>query len=86
MSFFFGGEKELLNVNSSVMPPGAEMPSLFQVCCWSDGSVVEGGVLAGILIFCFASWPCPLRQEEGEKKPCPVFRRKTKSGKDGRDE
>lgn len=54
--FFFAGEKELLNVNSSVMPPGAEMPSLFQVCCWSDGSVVEGGHWQVFSYFCFTSW------------------------------
>lgn len=43
-------EKELLNVTSSLMPPGAEMPSLFHAYCLLLVSWNAFGLLAGILI------------------------------------
>lgn len=41
----WGRKKELLNVNSGLMPPGAEMPSLLQVRCRSDGATGRIGRL-----------------------------------------
>lgn len=41
----WGRKKELLNVNSGLMPPGAVMPSLLQVRCRSDGATGRIGRL-----------------------------------------
>lgn len=44
------GKKELLNVNSSLMPPGAEMPSLSGLL-FAAGRTDVFGLLAGIFLF-----------------------------------
>lgn len=64
-SFFimWGRKKELLNVNSGLMPPGAEMPSLLQVRCRSDGATGRiGRLFFHFGVHSLKRWEVPVSQ------------------------
>lgn len=69
------GKRELLNVNSSLMPPGAEMPSFRASCSLPVGRMCL--VYWQLGIFFLTSAPSNARK----KQLCPAFRCKTKKGK-----